>query len=315
MKKLLLITLSVTALAVTALLSCSKDQGLNPENQDVALSVKAGIMVDPSIMTKSIITGTTFANGAVIGVQVLNADGASLYKAGAVTNIPFTLSDAANTPTWTPDVPFYMNSASADIFAYFPYDAGVAHDAVFTTIPATIGASITTGDETDYMYSSIINNAGAAPAFTMNHALAQVSFKVYKENYSGTGEFTKFTIAGGTSVKYGIGTMAITGGAISLPSTGILTRTLDTPVILGTLVPAVNATTLTVPTGVMAIGALTFTFTIDEVVYTTSNAEEVTLAAGSQYIYTILLSGTEVAITSASVGDWSPGGTGSLGIN
>ena len=56
MKKLLLITL-----AVTALLSCTKDQDLNPENQDVALSVKAGIMVDPSIMTKSIIIGTAFA--------------------------------------------------------------------------------------------------------------------------------------------------------------------------------------------------------------------------------------------------------------
>ena len=235
MKKLLLITL-----AVTALLSCTKDQDLNPENQDVALSVKAGIMVDPSIMTKSIIIGTAFANGDVIGVQVLNDDGASLYKAGAVTNIPFTLSGST---TWTPDAPFYMNSALADIFAYFPYDAGVATDAVFTTIPATIGASITTGNETDYMYSSALTGAGATPTFTMNHALAQVSFKVYKENYSGTGSFTEFTIAGGTSVQSGTGTMAITGGAISGLSTGILTRTLGTSVTLGTVVPeAANAT-------------------------------------------------------------------------
>ena len=323
MKKLLLITLSVTAL-----LSCTKDHGLNPENQDVALSVKAGIMVDPSIMTKSIIIGSSFADGAEIGVQVLK--GASIYQTGAKTNILYT----NNSGTWSPETPFYLTSAEGNIYAYYPYVSVASNNALFTTIPVTITPGITTGAETDYMYAtaSTCSNADATIALTMNHALAQVSFYVYKANYSGNGSLTQFKIEDAAAETSFIKTsstaltMNIINGTIAGGSKGTLTRTLDTPVTLSATAPdpegtaaalraQVNATTLTIPTTLIGATDIKFTFTIDGVDYVIYNSSEITWAAGNQYIYTIKLEGTELVISDPTITDWSPVINDALTIN
>ncbi|MBW8331746.1 MAG: fimbrillin family protein [Prolixibacteraceae bacterium] len=315
MKKLLLITLSVTALAVTALLSCTKDQDLNPENQNVALSVKAGIMVDPSIMTKSIIIGSAFDPEAEIGVQVLKD--ASIYQDGALTNIKYTKGD-----TWTTITPFYLTSAEGNIYAYYPYVDVASNDALFNTIPVTITPEITTGAETDYMYATpaTVNNAAPSIDLVMNHALAQVSFIVYKTNYSGTGTFTKFIIedAGSTEfIKTGTDlTMNITNGTIGGGAVGSLTRTLAPSVTLSATLPTVvNATTLTIPTTEISSLGLKFTFTIDGVDYSTTNSAAITLEKGKQYIYTINLEGTELQISDPFITDWSPVTKDALTIN
>lgn len=90
MKKLLIITM-----VVTALLSCTQDedlnpvdQGITPNNQEVALSVKAGIMVGPSVMTKSIIIGDTLATDAAIGVQVLKGGAVYQTELSRISSIP-----------------------------------------------------------------------------------------------------------------------------------------------------------------------------------------------------------------------------------
>lgn len=174
-----------------------------------------------------------------------------------------------------------------------------------------------------YANPSTCSNTADTIALTMNHALAQVSFYVYKNNYSGSGSFTKFQIADttgavtpfikttGTDLVMNFKTGAITGGA-----TDTLTRTLATPDTLSTVIPStvpadlraqVNATTLTIPaTSTIGAGGIKFTVTIDGVDYTTSNTEGITWAAGKQYIYSIKLEGTILAISDPTVTDWTP---------
>lgn len=319
MKKLTIFTLVVA----TALLSCTKEQDLNLENQKVALSVKAGIMVEPTT-TKSIITGTLFADGAEIGVQVRQL-GQYNYQANRRTNVKYTYT--ASGATWATSTPFYLTSILGEVYAYYPYAVVGDNASAFSTIPVTIDATATTGSETDYLYAtpltgenSVNNETGKQNVdLVMNHSFAQVSFYVYKDNYSGTGSLTQFKIedaAATTFIKTSSTalTMDITNGTLVGGATGILNRTLAAPVVLTAVVPEaaladlktqVNATTLAVPTTDFAIGDIKFSFIIDGEIYSATNTTAISWLKGKQYIYTAKLTGTGLVIVSATITDWS----------
>ena len=250
MKKLLITTMTLATIALLFCLSCSKDNDLDLVNQKVALSVKAQIMAGSSVMTKSIIDGELFAKGTNIGVEVVNNSSGGVYQTGARTNIKYTKGgghhhgsnhNKGRCSSWSASTPFYLTSAVGNIYGYYPYNSNVGtNDEVFRTIPITINSAITTGDETDYMYATpgTCNNDNATEILEMNHALAQVSFYVYKENYSGTGEFTAFKIEDTDNTTSFIKTsrteltMDITNGLIAGGQVGSLTRILGSTVTL-----------------------------------------------------------------------------------
>lgn len=312
MKKRLIFT-SVIALL---LMSCTKNE--NTETFDSMLSIKVGITA-----TKAIITGTIFPNGSNIGVQVRKT-GQSNYQAGTPTNIMYTYTAAG--ATWATLTPFYLTNTLGEVYAYYPYVSVGDNLTGFNTIPVTVDATATTGSETDYMYAtpltglnSVSNETGKEQAnLVMNHALTQISFYIYKNNYSGTGVLTQFKIedaAATTFVKTSSTamTMNIEDGNIVGGSTGIITRTLATPVTITNVAPnpdvlvlktQVNATTIIVPTAAMAIGDIQFTFTIDGETYTATNTTAISWLQGKQYIYTARLDGTGLVILTAIITDW-----------
>lgn len=323
MKKILFIAI----ISVMTFLACSKQDSLQMIDLSIPLSIKAGISIEPN--TKAIVSGAAFQDGASIGVQVLNNSNGGVYEAGALTNIQFTYSSA--TSNWS-SPGFYLTSTSGKVCAYYPYLTQGTNDALFTTIPATIPAIANTGLDIDYMYATPLTDEGVlvsnatgknSATLTFNHALAQISFVVYKDNYPGLGNFSQFTIedaAGGTNwiiVNKATGddlAMNISSGAITGGEKGIIDRTLTVPCTLLTTPPSldeavlrsqVNATTLVAPTVGMGAGGIKFTFTIDGKLYTVVNTSALSWEPAKQYIYKVKLSGTDLSISSVTVTDWT----------
>ena len=314
MKKAFLIT---SALAIM-LMSCTKQEEITLENVKGVLKIKAGITA-----TKAIISGTIFPNGSNIGVQVRKA-GQFNYQTGAMTNLMYTYNSA--TITWSTATPFYLTNTLGEVYAYYPYVSVGDNLSAFDEIPVTVEASATTGNETDYLYAtpltgvnSVSNAAGKEEAnLVMNHALTQVSFYIYKNNYSGTGTITQFKIEDALATNFVKSsspsmTMSIENGDLTGGSTAVITRTLATPVTITNVAPnvdililktQVNATSILVPTALMAIGDVRFTFTIDGEIYTATNTTAISWEKGKQYIYTARLDGTGLIILSAIITDW-----------
>ncbi len=311
-------SLIITSLLAILLISCTKQEDVGQRNVSNVLSVKAGI-----ITTKSIITGTIFPDGSSIGVQVRKS-GQYNYQTGTMTNVMYTYTAAG--ATWATATPFYLTNTLGEVYGYYPYVSVGDNLSAFSTIPVTINSSATTGSETDYMFatpltglSSVSNATGKQNAnLVMNHAFTQISFYIYKNNYSGTGVLTQFKIedaAATTFVKSSSTamTMSIENGVLTGGSTSVITRTLAAPVTITNTAPdadilvlktQVNATTILVPTAAMAIGDIKFTFTIDGETYTATNTTAISWLKGKQYIYTARLDGTGLVILSAVITDW-----------
>lgn len=311
-------TLIITSVLALLFLSCTKQEEADTLNAKSALSVKVGITA-----TKAIISGTLFPDGSSIGVQVRKT-GQYNYQAGTMTNLMYTYTAA--TTSWATATPFYLTNTLGEAYAYYPYVSVGDNMSAFSTIPVTLEATSTTGSETDYMYatpliglSSVSNAVGKHNAnLVMNHAFTQISFYIYKNNYSGTGTITQFKIEDAVATTFvktssTAMTMSIENGDIVGGATGIITRTLAAPVTVTSVVPdpdiqvlktQVNATTILVPTASMAIGDVKFTFTIDGETYTATNTSAISWIKGKQYIYTARLDGTGLVILSAVITDW-----------
>ncbi|MBP1631142.1 MAG: hypothetical protein H6Q15_2035 [Bacteroidetes bacterium] len=318
-------------------LSCEKQDNMENVHKRVPLSVKAGISIEPT--TKAIVSGTTFPDGTKIGVQVLKNSDGNTYETGALTNIEFTYA-SANT-SWSSSSGFNLSNTTGKVYAYHPYASQGTNYALFNTIPATLPSEEENGNDTDYMYATpiieadkLVSNATGknSASLTMNHALAQISFVVYKENYPGSGSFTQFKIEDAAATNWIILSKAvdddlimnITSGAITGGAKGILTRNLSIPCILSTTPPSadvnvlrtqVNATALVAPTSAIGAGEIKFTFTVDGKSSTASNTSSVTWERGKQYIYKVKLSGTGLSISSVTVTDWTPSAGDDIVIN
>ncbi len=323
-------------LAAVVLAACSKQTNLLLD-PPVLLGVNVGISMEPA--TKAIITGTSFSEGSQIGVQVLKSADDQIYESGALTNIMFSVNGSG---VWSTLTPFYLTNTTGKVHAYYPYvdresPRGDNYE-LFNKIIVSVPASLTTGNETDYMYATPITDPGAivsnatgrnTAALIMNHAMTQISFLVYKENYPGTGSFTAFSIEdAGATGHIIVNTnptndleMNITSGAITGGETGVIARTLAEArtlevasagypsadaATLRTQVANKGTTTLLVPTGEIAAGEVKFSFTIDGKTSTVNNSSLISWLPGKQYIYKVKLSGTALEITSVTITDWDP---------
>ncbi|MDD4058721.1 MAG: fimbrillin family protein [Bacteroidales bacterium] len=303
-------------------LSCERDNG---SVNVVPLSVEAGISIQSA--TKAIISGTSFPDNSKIGVQVLRASDGEVYEPGALTNVEFTYNEASS--TWT-SAKFSLTSTLGNVYAYYPFLHIGLDNEVFTNVNISINSISDFDSDIDYMFAipltdpseQVSNASGKNLAnLVMQHALTQISFVVYKENYLGTGSFTRFCIedAGATEwVKVSKAAdddllMNIQNGSITGGIKGAIIRNFVTPVtlssdppseILQTLRSQVNASAILMPTGLIEAGDIKFTFTVDGKICSAVNSSSITWEAGKQYIYKVKFSGTDISISSVTVTDW-----------
>lgn len=330
-------TLIALLIGVTLINSCSKvdlmSGGQTPADSKgpVVLKVKTPLLMHAE--TKSIIQGNTFPIGAKMGVQLLKFEDDAVYSQSGIANNEYSYIGGG---VWNSASGYILSSSKAKVYAYYPYVSLTDNSQKFLTVPISVDKQT---ESEDYMYATpvvnladVVSNANSTITLNMNHALAQISILVYKENYGGLGELSEFSIedAGVTShiiVNKDSNNdlvMDITDGTVSGGQKGKITRVLTpNPVILknssldpeypssilATLKNQVNSdgvSTIIVPTGLIQPGDLTFSFVIDGNTYSINNGSQVTFEKGKQYIYKVKLAGTSLTVSSVTITEWTP---------
>lgn len=192
--------------------------------------------------------------------------------------------------------------------------------------------------ETDYMYYDptvnsgsvqpkvVVHNHSAVASLIMHHALAKVSFRVITNgsysNGGAEGHLTKYVLADNASKN-----MIVTGGTLAMnlndgtisktsPVAGSITReiqgyTLGTDVASATII-----SNLVLPIINFASTDLKVVFTIDGTDYTTTLPTTAIhyWNAGSNYLYTVTLSGTDLDVATVEIIDWNNMDGGNIAI-
>lgn len=322
MKKTLIALFAV----IVVVFSCSKT---NLHMQEVAL-LKVKTPAPPQ--TKSAIQGDQFPIGSKMGIQLLKLEDNTIYSQSGITNNEYTY---AGLNDWTSTSSYILSSQKAKVYAYYPFTTLGANNQIFFSIPISVDPD---GNTADYMYAtpveteeSAVSNTRSTISLTMNHALAQVSVLVYKDNYNGAGELTQFSIedAGASShiiVNKAIDndlTMSIVNGAITGGVKGkvtitpavakILQNSSADPLfpatdinILKTQVNTYGVNAIVVPTQDILPGELKFSFVIDGNTYSINNGAPIKFEKGKQYIYKVKLAGTSLTVSSVTITEWVP---------
>lgn len=324
----------LTALMVVAVSSCDND---SCEEQQVDNGKKVELNVVPTLaMTRSIVDGT---DASVLGSVAVHASGTGYTAGNNYAVYSYANSSWSNNGTDK----IYLSNETATITAHYPASATATNGSIAVGVLDNGNVDVSRGDastvygaenETDYMWATVENTAGASTSTTnrapsvkliMNHALARVSFRIYKDAvYRGTVNLSKLELnnaGAGTVLDKGTNpTLNISDGAITMnaPVAASYTRAI-TGYHVATVADEAKAVSMLVfPVDNIAADAIEVKFTIDNVEYSTmvSVPDGGSWLAGKNYLYTVKLSGTGLVISSVELVDWSDVSvTGELGVD
>lgn len=313
---------------------CTKENSTK-ESKTAQLSISPSLR---QLNTKALIDNSNITS-QMIRVQVAKeADGSASYLSG---DAKYTLSYDAGNTRWVLSDKLYLTQDFAKIYAYAPcpVDPSTVETGSYSSlkrsldIPATQDMSA----QTDYLYCAQsektqgggvkINSSNSAVNLTLDHALTQVAFVFYKENFSGNGALSSVKIkdnsgslafkvnkSSGNDLAMSVEDGSITGGeAVAEVSVGSIGKTITRDTNPGsdaeTLKDIVDAYILLVPTVAIANKTdVQFEFNIDTKDYsvTLSAGGGINWVKGMQYIYTVKMRGSELTIESVSVTPWNP---------
>lgn len=364
-----IITIGVLAVCAIVLCGCSKNEETDETNKPEELNVNTSIKLSRAIETgasfannqyiavyaKSNNTNNKTNNYAVYQLNT------STWKATGSDKIYLSAEPAtiyAHYPAYTGSgtgSPLKVNSLDSGVTANstvnistFEGATGTADDNNKITVESSNTNSINAAPgEVDYMYATKPNDSGQPQAsngksvapntaltksvdLQMNHALAMVSFRVYKDaNYKNTGKLTKIELknaSGNTPLgkaKAGNNTtMKISDGTVTLPAgqtdAAVYTRFMYTNATPGYSIkeaPAAGSSDnspafsiLVFPlTSAIAANSINAIFTIDDTPYTVNipSGGGVTWEAGKNYIYTVTMNSIELVIGNVTIKQWS----------
>lgn len=364
-----IIAIGILAVCAVALCGCSKNEETDETNKPEELNVNTSIKLSRAIETgtsfangqyiavyaNSTNTNNKTNNYAVYQLNTstwkatgsdkiyLSAEPATIYAhypayTGSGTASPLKVNGISNGVTTSSTVnisTFEGNNSVAD-----------ANNKIIVAGSNTNSINAAPG-EVDYMYATQSSGSGQPQAsngksvtpnealtksvdLQMNHALAMVSFRVYKDaNYKNTGTLTKIELknaSGNTPLgkaKAGNNTtMNISTGTVTLPAgqteAAVYTRfmyTDATPEYIIKTAPIAGSSDnspafsiLVFPlTSAIAANSINAIFTIDGTPYTVNipSGGGVTWEAGKNYIYTVTMNSIELEIGNVTIKQWS----------
>lgn len=324
--------------------------------EDSTAVVLRPIFVAASPETRSIVNGLGNGGGKIdkIKLYVTKSDGYTPYPGiGSSPNEGLSTYTGKGNGTleWSGDPEVKLHNETARIFAYAPESAALTKsvNSIAHTIPVTVESNITfdgssewncTGD--DYLYGSSSPKVGVSgeitasnangefsPTIYLQHALAQVAFKLQTANgrpVDGTYDYVKsIKLEATDAFLAGTGTMQIADGAISgigAASTLIFTASAN-PKISGNYHSGnIVAYGLVAPISQQPTGVkLTITLgsknddTNQRVLSVTSNNFNVKWEKGKRYIYNLTLTDRAIEVSNVEINGWSTevsNGTGTL---
>lgn len=334
--------ISISIIALVLISGCTKNKFLSTERiAPISLTANFG-----DAATKATITNANIINEK-IRVQVSKSNGTASY---ATEGSKYTLTyDNLVTFTWSLSSMLYLSAENAKVYAYAPTpsDPSTVETGEYNTLKRILDIPATQDmvDQVDFLWcyqektqnvgGTDINSTTPSVNLTMKHALSQVAFVIYGENYNGTGAINSVKIkdnsgspglkkmkSGSNDLYMNVANGLITGGEpvseISATSiSGSILTTQPSVVDLEQLKLKVNGYLLLVPVTISAKNKIQFTFNIDNKNYNVSliGEDPMEFAAGQQYIYTVKLSGTQMNIISVAVTPWSSSHEGEVVIN
>lgn len=186
----------------------------------------------------------------------------------------------------------YLNPASRDLYAWYPSGLTVAAD--YTTALT----AQTYDDGKDVLYFNKEVNSGSADVDVLfHHAYARLSFVLAADaTYNGAKTLSVFTVNG---LNAGA-TASLKDGAITAPTAVAPLKLMEN----GTETFPEKLSALVVPASTLESG-ITIDCTIDGQSYPDIELTEVNeLSAGSEYVVTLKIKGTQMGVSSVKVQDW-----------
>ncbi|WP_244436550.1 fimbrillin family protein [Bacteroides timonensis] len=288
-----------------------------------ALQVRSVELPEPSATR---IQGATATQLTEIGVYATDHEHAALASnAKSVFKL--------QSETWSSDTPpaiLSEESAPSRLYAFSPSGLSVTNGAGGNhhTVPVQVVAdNFSASRQTDYLYADP-NTAWAssrAVIFTMNHALAKVSFRILKSDHvQETVTLKKIELVSGTSrLQWGNnGVMNLTNGALNgLASTNSIT--LEGSTVLNTTQSQPNVTALVAPMPATET-RLSFRLTVDvaeadgtsteQRSFETATVNEVQWKAGYHYVYAITVDKMGGSLTNIQIDAWKNDANQNTGI-
>jgi hypothetical protein len=331
-------TITISILALALLSGCTKNRFLSTERlAPISLTPNFAVPATKALISDANIESET------IRVQVSKNDGITSYVDGGAK---YTLTHGGI--NWALSNILYLSVENAKVFAYAPTPADP------TTVEAgeysslqrrlDIPATQDMADQVDFLWCyqdktndvdlDDINSTHPNVALSMKHALAQVSFVIYGENYNGAGVINTIKIKDNTATSsltkmldagndlyLDIADGSISGGEpvaeIAVTNINGAIETTQPTADLTELKSKVNGYLLLVPVTIADKTKVQFSFNIDGKDYNVSlsGVGGINWIAGQQYIYTVKLSGTQMSVISVAVTPWSSSHEGEVVIN
>ena len=263
---------------------------INQESKTI-LHLKVGVNQPTS---RAIIEGKTLPNGSQMGVSVIDKTGTG-YQNQNYNNILYTATVADSKQKWNTTANITLSGEEATLYAYYPYTP----EADITAIPINMSEA----DQKDWMYATPVTGLSdnkATAEVNLNHALTNLRLTFYKDNYSGSGEVSEFTIQS-TGLAVG-GTLNAKTGEITLPATPVNNITRTATFTLTDKASATPIDVMLIPTGIEA--PLTVNVTVDGHTYSASTAA-FTMQKAKAYNYVMKLTSIGLELISLSLTDWN----------
>lgn len=331
-------TITISILALALLSGCTKNRFLSSERL-------APISLTPSFTapsTKALISDANIQS-ETIRVHVSKNDGTTGYSVGGSK---YTLAHGGL--NWALSDILYLSVENAKVFAYAPTpaDPTLVETGEYNTLKRILDIPATQDmtDQVDFLWcyqdktndidGININSTNPNVALTMKHALAQVSFVIYGENYNGSGTINTVKIRDNSTtsslikmldaandLSLNIADGSISGGEptleLSATNIGGTIETTQPTADLAELKSKVNGYILLVPASITDKTNVQFSFNIDAKDYNValSGVGGINWVAGQQYIYTVKLSGTQMSVISVTVTPWTSTHEGEVVIN
>ena len=308
---------SVTALVF---LGCDGDGVPEPGTEGNALQLRSVELSDPSV---------TRALGATqltkIGVYVTD-DGHTALTTNAKS--VYELANGTWSSTTPPDITVTNTSTPNRLYAFAPSDLSVTNSSVGNhSVPVQVVAdNFNASQQVDYLCATPLTatDASRAVTFTMNHALAKVSFRVSKSaNVQETLTLTKIELLSSTSrLQMGSsGTMNLSTGTLNgLASTNSIA--LEGSTVLSTLQKDPNVSSLVAPMSA-AETRLSFRLTVNVTEadgsvtprsFETAVVSAVQWKAGYHYVYAITVDKMGGSLTNVKIDAWKSDANQNTGI-
>ncbi|RHE89646.1 fimbrillin family protein [Bacteroides intestinalis] len=310
----------LASVAALVFLGCDGDGVPEPDTEGNALQLRSVELSDPSV---------TRALGATqltkIGVYVTDNAHAALSKNAKSV---YELANGTWSSTTPPDITVTNTSTPNRLYAFAPSDLSVTNSSVGNhSVPVQVVAdNFNASQQVDYLCATPLTATAASRAvtFTMNHALAKVSFRVSKSaNVQETLTLTKIELLSSTSrLQMGSsGTMNLSTGTLNgLASTNSIA--LEGSTVLSTLQKDPNVSSLVAPMSATET-RLSFRLTVNVTEtdgsvtprsFETAVVSAVQWKAGYHYVYAITVDKMGGSLTNVKIDAWKSDANQNTGI-